>query len=538
MKRMYATLGARAFLWLEQIRHSPYLPFVIAAGLTLLLAIGLLLPEDADARLGGGQGFSSGRRSSGGSRSSGGGNSGGSGGDSGGGGELVFLLIYLLWEQPQIGIPILLIVIVIAVIRGMMGRSGARTVHRTHHYDEGAVDLGLGKVPQRGGVQGLEALRKADAGFSMPVFLDFVQLLHRRATEAAERRSWDPLLPFVSEQARGQLESSMRGVTDVREVVAGGLQFLKVARDGERFSIRVTVQNSRRDTRDGKQEHVYLEEGWTLVRLATALSKEPDVVARMGCPSCGSAIDTDRGGRCRVCSTPIVDGLLQWRAESVVVQERRRVEPPAIGFTSGGTEPGVHEPTVLDPDLGRQWRDFRGRHPGFRSEDFQRRVEGIFYDLQKAWSEAKFQTARPHVTDTLYQTLRFYLEQYTESGLRNQLHDVKLLRQEVAKVQMDAWYEAITVRIYGSMKDTVVDRGGKVIGGNADNDRIFSEYWTFLRAIGSGDQSHDTKSCPSCGAPLDKVNQAGICGYCESRITTGKFDWVLSRIDQAEVYRG
>jgi predicted lipid-binding transport protein (Tim44 family) len=530
---------ARIWSWKERAsRHLGVAgPVLVVAALTVVLAVGLLVPEDAEARLGGGQGFSSGRRSSGSSRSSGG--SSGGGGD--GGADLIFLLIWLLIEQPAIGVPVVLIVITIVVFRVLMGGSRGRKVTRTHHFD-GAEDVlsALGRQLRDGpaATPGLAALKAADVGFSLPVFLDYAQLLHRRATEAAVQGTWEPLAPFVSVLARQQLEASMSGVDDVREVVAGGVQLTKIERDGERFVVRVVIQNSRRETREHRTSYVYLEEQWTLARLASATSKPPEDVARMGCPSCGSAIDTDRQGRCRVCETPIVEGLLQWRAETVVVPQRRRVEPPAVGFTSGGTEPGVHQPTVLDPDLGAQYRAFRGRHPGFTPEEFQRRVEGIYMDLQKAWSEARFETARPHVTDTLYQTLRFHLEQYAEHGLRNELRDVKLLRQEIVKVQMDAWYEAITVRVYGSMKDTMVDRTGKVVGGNTTTDRIFSEYWTFLRALGSGDTVHDTRSCPSCGAALDRVSQAGVCGYCDSKITTGRFDWVLSRIDQAEVYRG
>ena len=37
---------------------------------------------------------------------------------------------------------------------------------------------------------------------------------------------------------------------------------------------------------------------------------------------------------------------------------------------------------------------------------------------------------------------------------------------------------------------------------------------------------------------LDKVNMSGICEYCDAYITTGHFDWVLSRIEQAEAYSG
>ena len=182
--------------------------------------------------------------------------------------------------------------------------------------------------------------------------------------------------------------------------------------------------------------------------------------------------------------------------------------------------------------------DGRLIHQYFLEAAFQRRVEGVYHALQSAWSDGRWEDARPYVTDTLYQTLRFYLEQYTEHGLKNRLGNVELQRQQVVKVQMDAWYEAVTVRIWGSMTDWVEDGNGKIVGGNKTANRQFSEYWTFLRAIGSGGETHDTHSCPSCGAPLDRVSQAGICGYCESKITTGKFDWVLSRIDQPAVYRG
>ena len=37
------------------------------------------------------------------------------------------------------------------------------------------------------------------------------------------------------------------------------------------------------------------------------------------------------------------------------------------------------------------------------------------------------------------------------------------------------------------------------------------------------------------GAALE-VNMAGECAYCSSKITSGQFDWVLSRIEQDESY--
>ena len=37
-------------------------------------------------------------------------------------------------------------------------------------------------------------------------------------------------------------------------------------------------------------------------------------------------------------------------------------------------------------------------------------------------------------------------------------------------------------------------------------------------------------------ALIHKLAAAGVCGYCDSVLTTGAYDWVLTRIDQAEGY--
>jgi len=487
------------------------------------VAVAVLVPWDASlARVGGGQTFSTG------------GSGGGSGGGNGGGeADLIFLLIWLAIEYPQVGVPLLLIAVTVIVVRTMM--KGGRKVR--DYPDE---DLWSDRMHgHRGEPSGLQHLREADPGFSMPVLLDYLQLLHRRATEAATTDDFAAILPFVSERARDQLAQTHQGIAQVREVVLGGLQIASVQRAGDRFVLTATYQGTRLERlADGSERRVFVEERWTLARLAAATSAEPESVTRMGCPSCGAAIDTDRAGACRACGTPIVEGLLQWRAETVELGSRRRIEPPKVGPTTGGAEPSVHAPTVIDPVLGRAWRDLRSRHPGFDPLGFQRRVEAIFLALQHAWDQGRWSDARPYVTDTLYQTLRFYVEQYAEHGLRNRQTDIALLRQEIVKVEVDAWFEAITVRIYGTSKDWVEDASGRVVGGNPKADRQYSEYWTFLRAIGSGDAVHDAHQCPSCGAPLDRISQAGICGYCDSKITSGQFDWVLSRIDQPQVYKG
>jgi hypothetical protein len=40
-------------------------------------------------------------------------------------------------------------------------------------------------------------------------------------------------------------------------------------------------------------------------------------------------------------------------------------------------------------------------------------------------------------------------------------------------------------------------------------------------------------TCPRCGAPI-ALTQIGECRYCKAAVTSGKFDWVVSRIDQED----
>ena len=56
---------------------------------------------------------------------------------------------------------------------------------------------------------------------------------------------------------------------------------------------------------------------------------------------------------------------------------------------------------------------------------------------------------------------------------------------------------------------------------------------TFNRKKGvltkAGTSNKSTTNCPNCGAPTE-ITSSGQCEYCDSVITTGEHDWVLSDI--------
>ncbi|MDQ3301027.1 MAG: hypothetical protein M3619_30990 [Myxococcota bacterium] len=44
-------------------------------------------------------------------------------------------------------------------------------------------------------------------------------------------------------------------------------------------------------------------------------------------------------------------------------------------------------------------------------------------------------------------------------------------------------------------------------------------------------------ACSNCGAPL-QITMAGDCTHCGAHLTAGEFDWILSKIEQDDSYRG
>ena len=493
---------------------------LLHAAVPLVVIFGVSVAGVAEARIGGGQTFRGGGRSS--HRGGGGG-----GGDS----FPIDLLIFLVIQYPSIGVPLLVVVIAVVLVRASM-QPGWMTARELGH----GVPHSPPRRRQPRPTPGLTSLRNEDPGFSMPVLQDFLVMLFQRVDGAVSRGEWTGLAPFITPDARRAVTKSWQG-SNITETVVGSVKIIRVrlgspSRLTVRFAVTRLVQSGT------QRRRVYAEEMWTLRRARGAISLEPEKALRMGCPSCGAAAETTPLGACRSCDTPITKGQLQWQLERREVLKSEPVTPPVVGFFAGGDEPSVSAASLVDPHLPGAVRKLAARHPDFDFGEFRERVSRTYFAVQEAWSEAHYDAIRPNVTDPMYQSLRFWVEKYEQAGLRNRLEDVRLSEVKLVKVEVDAWFESITVRIWGSMKDSTVDRSGKLVGGNATTDRRFSEYWTFLRAAGGSASAHPETSCPSCGAPLDNISQAGICGYCETKITTGKFDWVLSRIDQAEVYSG
>lgn len=515
-------------------RLARALPWLALVGAVLLLAVGL--PGDAWGRVGGGQGYSGGGGGYSGGGYSGGGYGGGGGGD---GGALVELLVWLIIRHPTIGIPLTLVIGAVFIYSKLQHGGGAMGGgYRSHHPSTAQArrpDRATRPAP-------VDSIVVVDPNFSEPLFIDFVQLVYARVQRARGDGDLDPLRPLASDRVVAKLADDRGNLSEVRDVIFGSTRIFSVRKSQGRLHLVVEFETNLTEVRNGQPRQLLCKERWTFGRKLGVLSPGPERMRSLGCPSCGSTQELDTDGRCPNCGTIRTGGASQWIVDDIAVMQRRPLGRIEL-HRGGGVEPGTHLPTRTAPDLSVQMRALLTRHPDFSWADFERTVVDIFTRLQQAWSEQRWELARPYETDALFQTHRFWMERYAREGLVNRLDQVQVQRIEKVRVGVDAFYESITVRIFASMLDwTESVETGEVVGGSRTELRVFSEYWTFIRRIGGPANPDgggwDAEHCPSCGAPLDRISQTGVCGYCDAKITTGDFDWVLTRIEQDEAYVG
>lgn len=512
----------------KTFRHGAAL--LVAAACAVLLAS----VHETLARVGGGQGYGGG----------------GSGGGDGGG--LIYLIYYivrfLLWltiEYPAVGIPVDIIVI-IGVIYFFTRRktaqewnSAARSVVPSQR--EAFVSQTQAEVQKEFG-----KLRRFDPNFSEIIFTDFCYALYARAHNERGKGQLDHLSPYMSEEARQSLiKLNPQGLKEVRGVIVGAMQVAGARereRDGKTF-INITVEfeaNYTEEVRHSKgnrpkEEAYYVRERWTLERKRDVLTLPPAEAVALHCPRCGAALQKNTTGACAFCGTVIENGEFQWFVRSIDLLSREARGPL---LTSNVPEVGTDAPTVVQRGFTEARAAFEEMNPNFKWGEFMERARLIFNELQTAWSTLDWERARPHETDNIFQMHRYWIEAYKRQGLRNALDDCRILSMQPARITGDAFYNAITLRIGAEGYDYTVDAKGKVVAGSKRSKRRWTEYWTFIRNRNAKPlHSRTDLSCPNCGAPL-KVNVTGICEFCQGKVSSGEFDWVLSKIEQDEAYAG
>lgn len=497
------------------------------AALALGLLALLLGPAAAVARPGGGEGYS------------GGGDGGGGDGDGGIAYFLIRLWIEFVIRYPAIGVPATIAIVAYLVVRQKRkGKLGPQ------NWDSARAPSA---PPVRPASKDLDAVRNQDADFSVVLFEDFAYALYARAHQArSSQRELDALAPYLSQAARAHLAQRRPVGAPVSGVIVGALRVIDLALPPPvppppggkppQTVVVLEIESNMTVGMAGAEHTQYLRERWRLVRDAGVKSRPPEVIKTFHCPNCGAPFEpTGDGNRCGYCGQVVSDGRFDWSVQSIelLASEDR---PPAL--TSNVQEVGSNWPTLFHPSLAARWAELVREDPAVTQEALNARLQLIYNELNAAWTRGDLGGARPYVSDSLFGYLQYWVTAYQRQGLRNVLEGMRIVEWKTVKVIRDRRYDSITFRLWGTGRDyTVRQATGDVVSGNPKVDRFYSEYWTLIRGAGVHGAPKADKTCPNCGASLD-VNMAGLCEHCGARITSGEFDWVLSKIEQDDSYTG
>jgi predicted lipid-binding transport protein (Tim44 family) len=505
-----------------------------------LLALTMLVSVSALARPGGGQGFSGGSSRSGGggggfsgggsSRSGGGGGGGGIGYSSGSGSEIspgatiVLIVLFLIgWA-------------IFALIQNRM-RQGSSSEWSTHQQQQGGYvqPFGQGYVPVPEN-QRLNLARAcaADPNFSMVVFDDFIGALYTEVLLAQGRGMIERFAPYLSPAAKASL--MQRPLQGLANVLVGALSLDSVADGSTHVTASLTFESnlSRRD-QAGREQALYVKETWQFTRKKTARSRTPDKARVFGCPNCTAPLENILGGLCKHCGQNVSTGAFDWMVTSCVVFETEQRGPMLTGTTE---EVGNDYATIADPGAPAAIQAMQARDAALEWNNFTTRVNHIFNEFQRGWSSRNLDGMRPFLSDALYAIQNYWVSEYQRQRLQNVTENARVTNIALARAATDAFFDTITVRVYATSLDyTLSDDTRQIVSGSRSQERQYTEYWTLIRSRAAKGPARVDPACPRCGAPL-KINMGGQCIYCQAKVTTGEFDWVLSKIEQDDVYVG
>jgi hypothetical protein len=399
----------------------------------------------------------------------------------------------------------LLIVLVVVIVFLVLSNRRTRPVYTP----EPALDLG--------------PLLARDPDFSKSVFEDFAYQLYS-AARRADADGLKKLAPYLSPDAMAAI-----GEQRAEQVVVGWLHVDAARTLESKFQLAVRIESNL----SAAAGTAYVIERWLFTRDLDAATKPP-ATRTWPCPNCGAPWQAAEDPRtCAHCGEPIRPGKFDWAVSAITVDS---VQHEGKTLTGTVEEQGNDKPTIAEAGVFEHLGALTGDDPEVRWETLQPRVRMIYGRLNDAWNASELAPVRGLVTGSLGDYLRYWLDEYRRQGLANHLTDAQITRLDLAKVDRDKWYDAITVRVFATGHDFTT-RGDKVVGGSKTAFRPYTEYWTFLRSSARRGPIKADPACPNCGAAL-AISDAGTCTHCNAFLENGSFDWVLSKIEQDDVYEG
>ena len=414
---------------------------------------------------------------------------------------------------------------------------GAAGLARIASGDLGSVAGGLGGAGVRRALPpAIDAIRALDPGFELESFLQRAEMTFFLVKRGIQNNDAAAIRPYLNDTVFGAVSQNItQSKSQHRHALLESLNIRGLAIEdanctpqGQSLQVhfdlvyRAKMLDDSNSVVNDEGEDRSHGERWTFTRAASARTALNGGVIASKCPACGAELRLGVDGVCAHCKASVTNGAVDW-----VVSD---VQPaPYVGY-SAESSLGIAAPTVADGIATLISTD-----KDFAMPAFEVRVKTAFLALQDAWCNQKLDAGRAFMSPGAYFSWSAQLASMASEGRRNVLEHLEVRSIEPIRVIHGRVFDDLTVRISAAAADFDVDAGGKIVFGDRSV-RPFKEDWTFQRSVGVATSNKPgtlENTCPSCGAPVS-LTQLGECRYCKAAVTSGKFDWVVSRIDQED----
>lgn len=458
----------------------------------------LALPRAALARIGGGESYST-----------------GSGSDAGDGdglfGVLLEVLLWLVFNHPAIGIPLALVVLVVAI--QLYGKSGDASTRKALALRDAEAAVRLSGASAD---RWVSALRAKDPAFELLPFLDRVKGQWLALQEAWFRRDLGPVRRYVSDATWQRLLTQLElqrldGVRDaVAQLEAFDLSLVGLEQSRGFDTLRVAIKARGRDTEvsaeasDDLAREVALQapqetflEVWSFVRRPEARTRTDSAA----CPSCGAPWEGGATNVCGHCKAVVNSGAFDWTLAEI---------------TQGVEHAPAAAPAGVDA--------LRAEDPAFHVEGLEDRASLCFWRWIYAQVTGQPDSLRRLATPAFLEAMREELGALAARQERRSASECAVGAASLRSVEREGGRFLAHVEVRFSA------RWGRKAAG-AGPLPLSPLRWIFTlerSAAARTDASRGISSavCPSCGAPAGE-STAPACEFCGAALGASEREWIL-----------
>ncbi len=174
----------------------------------------------------------------------------------------------------------------------------------------------------------------------------------------------------------------------------------------------------------------------------------------------------------------------------------------------------------------------KARDENFTAPDFIAFTKNVYMNIQDAWCKRDLEPVRMMLHQNLYERTEKQIQKKIADGIVQHLDRLTVNEAYMTSYRRDAQYEYIKVYLNSSMIDyQVKESTGQILYGDMSTRWTMRYEMTFMRSIAAKTAEAGAQeigiNCPNCGGPL-RGTSFGKCPYCDSLVTTGLYNWVLS----------